>query len=432
MVSQARASVTKLRLNSLFLLAALSLAACRSASDDVPYWSIAHRAIPKIEAQMGLTFKTPPVIESRTSAEVGEFVMHQLSSPRATAQLEGQQSVYRILGLIPDTLDLQKLLQQLLEEQIVGYYDPATKVLYVVEGAREDLLEQTVVHELVHALQDQYVAIDSIQAGVDDSDRQVAAQAVLEGQAVFEQLRADKSTGAILKMPGGWDRVRDLIRDGQGSMPVFASAPRIVRESLLFPYLGGADFVRRFLNVRTPAELLTDLPVSTKQILNDSAYFGAVRDEPTPVTLPKPLTGTVHFTNTFGEFETRLILSQHVSDGAVARRASTGIDGDRYAVIRTFAGDALVWASVWDSAVDAADFLNVVTDALRKRYDLGRVAGESGNESRVFRVPERGSHAARNVAIHLTRVDGRPVVTVIDAPLRAGNVMDHTRITLSN
>ena len=29
-------------------------------------------------------------------------------------------------------------------------------------------------------------------------------------------------------------------------MPVFATAPMMIQESLLFPYLSGADFVQRF------------------------------------------------------------------------------------------------------------------------------------------------------------------------------------------
>ena len=192
-------------------------------------------------------------------------------------------------------MDLGALLQKLLEEQIVGYYDPATKVLYVVDGAPEALLKQTVSHELVHALQDQYIKVDSIQNATDDADRQVAAQAVLEGQAVYMQLRIDPSAGPMLKMPGGWDQIRDMIRDGSTGMPVFASAPKTVREGLLFPYLGGADFVRRFIIQRPEKELLTDLPVSTRQILDDSAYFTerARRTVPVAVTLPAPTTGTV-------------------------------------------------------------------------------------------------------------------------------------------
>ena len=291
-------------------------------SSDTPYADIVSKAIPKIEQQIGLNFKAPPKLQKRTKAEVREFLMKQLTDPKAKTLLAGQTALYRGLGLIPDTLDVGALLQRLLEEQIIGYYDPGTKVLYVVDGTSQLLLTQTITHELVHALQDQYVKIDSIQGNVDDSDRQSASQAVLEGQAVFVQLAIDPNAGPMLSMPGGWDRIRDVIKDGQTGMPVFSSAPRIIREGLLFPYIGGADFTRRFILKRKPAELLTDLPVSTRQILNDDAYFNTPRTTPSVVKLPTPRVGTVSYSNTLGEFETRLVLVQHIKDEVIAKRAA--------------------------------------------------------------------------------------------------------------
>ncbi len=241
------------RIAMMLLVASGALAsACgdKPAAGESPYADLVAKYVPLIEKEMGLPFKTPPKVEQRTREEVGAFVRKQLESERGREQVAGQEAAYKLLGMVPDTMQLGALLQRLLEEQIVGYYDPATKVLYVVDGAPDALLSQTVAHELVHALQDQYVKIDSIQARTDDGDRQVAAQAVLEGQAVFMQLRIDPNAGPMLKMPGGWDRIRESIRDGSVGMPVFASAPRAVREGLLFPYLGGADFVRRLINVR--------------------------------------------------------------------------------------------------------------------------------------------------------------------------------------
>lgn len=392
-------------------------------------------AVPRIEEQLGLTFKAPPKLENRSKAEVAKFVMGQLTSERGKRQIDGQAAVYRVLGLIPDTMDLGALLQRLLEEQIIGYYDPATKVLYVVEGAPKALLTQTVTHELVHALQDQYVRIDSIQGGTENADRQGAAQAILEGQAVFTQLLADPNTGPMLKMPGGWDRIRDAMRDAQTGMPVFANAPRAVREGLLFPYLGGADFVRRFTEKRPIKELLTDLPVSTKQILNDDAYFTddkAKRDVPSTITLPAPSSGTVVFSNTFGEFESRLILVQSLKDEVLARRGASGLAGDHYAVVRVAQGDALVWASVWDTSVDGADFLDLMADATRKRYEMGRQNWPAGSTSRRLEVPAGKTHGARTVTISLEQRDGRPVVLFMDLPAGVSpTLIDAARITIS-
>ncbi|WP_309670285.1 hypothetical protein [Gemmatimonas sp.] len=408
--------------------ACVSLAACgeKQAKGEGPYAELVAEFVPKIEKETGLPFKTPPKIESRTRDEVGKFVRQQLESERARKQLTGQESAYKLLGMLPDTMNLLGLLQKLLEEQIVGYYDPATKVLYVVAGAAPALLRQTVSHELVHALQDQYVKIDSVQAQVDNADRQAAAQAVLEGEAVFLQLRMDPNAGPMLKMPGGWDRIRDAMKDAQTGMPVFSAAPRAVREGLLFPYIGGADFVRRFIEKRPEKELLLDLPISTKQILNDAAYFTdskATRDLPVAVTLPAPRTGTVLYSNSFGEFETRLMLVQHLKDEALARRGAGGGDGDKFAVVRTADGDALIWATAWDSAVDAADFLDLMGDAARRRYELARIAFPGGATTRQYDVPAKGPRPARTVTLRLEQVNGQPVVIYMDTPAKIGTAL---------
>jgi hypothetical protein len=416
-------------------MALWSVVACgdpRPAGEG-PYAQIVADAVPRIEQQMGLKYKTPPNVQTRSRDEVAKFVMQQLTSERARKQIEGQQSAYRVLGLSPDTLDLAALLQRLLEEQVIGYYDPSTKVLYVVDGAPQALLQQTVTHELVHALQDQYVRIDSIQARTDDADAQGAAQAILEGQAVFIQLLADPNSGPVIRMPGGWDRIRDVIRDGQGGMPVFSSAPRAVREGLLFPYLGGADFVRRFSDRRPMKELLTDLPTSTRQILNDDAYFTddkAKRQVPTSLTLPAPSTGEVLYENTFGEFETRLVLDQHLKDEALAKRAAGGLDGDRYAVIRTPQGDAVVWASVWDTSVDAADFMDLMADAARRRYEMRRQEVPPGVTTRRLDVPAGKKHGARTVTLSVEQRQGRPVVVFMDTPAGMGALIDPARLTI--
>ena len=167
-----------------------------------------------------------------------------------TAQMRGsspaRELAYKRFGLLPDTLQLQKLLVNLLEEQIVGFYDPKTKVLYIVNGSTSEIVGITVTHELVHALQDQYISLDSVQKVEGDNDRQSAAQAVFEGQAVYEQIAVMLgNNNAAFNLPGGWDRVREMIRENQSAMPIFAAAPPLIQETLIFPYLSGAEFIRQ-------------------------------------------------------------------------------------------------------------------------------------------------------------------------------------------
>ncbi len=405
------------------ILVTVAAAGCRERAEyEGPYGRQVAEAIPLIERGVGLEFKRPPKVEARSKAQVREFVMAQITKPVAQREMAGQEAAYKRFGMIPDTLNLREYLVSLLEEQIVGYYDPSTEVLYVVEGSPGDVVGLTITHELVHALQDQYADLEAYQNVEGENDRQTAAQAVFEGQAVYEQMAAMLGGGNVaVNLPGGWDRVREMIRENQASMPIFGSAPLVIRETLLFPYLSGAEFIRAYKTRNPGGTPFGDMPTSTEQILHPSAYFGA-RDQPTRVTLG-PVRGAKRYENTLGEFETRLFLFEHTRDQNDAIRGATGWDGDRYALVDTPAGEALVWVTVWDSAVDAGEFRDVMDHAIEKK------TGSSGSaESENVRVY---SSAGRTVRLAATESGGRPLVIYTDAPAGVtGDLVDVRGIRL--
>jgi hypothetical protein len=344
-------------------------AGCRkNPAGDGPYASEVADAVPRIEKATGLKFKSSPRVELRSREQVRDFLVKQFDQSSPAAEMKGEEAAYKLLGMIPDSLDLRRFLLAVLTEQVVGYYDPATKVLYVVKGADDKLAAITITHELVHALQDQYVNLDSIEKATSDNDRLSAAQAVIEGQAQYEQLSImlGGSDNIALRI-GGRDRVREMIRENQSAMPVFATAPMVIQESLLFPYLSGADFVQRFESARGKANPLLTLPVSTEQILHTPAFFGSPPDVPSVVTLPVPRGVASVYANDLGEFGTRLFLYQQLGDQELAARAAAGWDGDRYVVVDGAGGRGIIWASVWDSSLEAAEFSDALTRATARR-----------------------------------------------------------------
>ena len=381
-------------------------------------------AVPQIEEATGLKFKTPPKMETRTRAQVREFLLQKFNETTPAEQLRGEEAAYKLFGLIPDSMDLRRFLLELLTEQIVGYYDPATKVLYVVADAPADLTGITITHELVHALQDQYVNLDSIQKLKGNSDQQGAAQAVLEGQATYEQMKIMLGTSNLAtRLEGGWDRVRDAIRESQSSMPVFASAPLAIQESLLFPYLSGAEFVRRFEQNRPGASILDSMPQSSEHILSEQAYFGVPRDMPTTINLGS---GSFVHEETMGEFGTRLFVYQHSRSQPDAVGAAHGWDGDRYRVVEAGEGTGLVWVTAWDSATDAAQFVDAVGQAIGKRYRTGApTAGRRGGRT----------YTGRERTVVLTPIErgGKNLVMYVDVPAGASTtLLDPARITIGN
>lgn len=389
-----------------------------------PYAKQVSEAVPAIENAVGLKFKKPPKVESRSKAQVREFVTRQITDPVAARQMTGMAAAYKRLGMIPDTLNLQKFLVDLLEEQIVGYYDPKTEVLYVVSDAPKETVGLTITHELVHALQDQYISLDSTQQIEGENDRQSAAQAVFEGQAVYEQVAAMLGGNNVaMNLPGGWDRVRDMIRDNQSSMPIFARSPTVIQETLIFPYLSGAEFVRNFKDRNPGKSVYDDMPVSTEQILHPTAFFGK-RDNPTTVTLP-PLNGVAAtYQNSLGEFETRLFLFQHLKDQNNAVQGAAGWDGDRYALFDTPRGQGIAWATVWDSQADASEFFDLMGKVVAKRY-------QATTDSTAGSLVRNYSAMGRSIQVSTAEVAGRPLVLYVDVPAGVStNVLDISKIAL--
>jgi hypothetical protein len=297
------------------------------APDRASYVEQAVALAPEVERATGLRFTTPPKVEVRSAEQVREFVRRALDEPGARAELEGVAAAYRHLGLLEPTADLREILVRVLGEQVVGYYDPRTKTLYLTQGADSAAVTVTLRHELVHALQDQHQNLDSLLRVRGQGDRSAGAQAALEGQATWAMFGP---AGLALQAPGGWDRVRQMIRENMEQTPALAAAPLIVRETLLFPYLSGAELARAVARTGHPDSLVRRLPASTEQVLHVERYIasdGTRPDAPLVVTLPAPRTGSLRAENTMGEFETRLVLFQHLADLGTAAQAAGGWGG---------------------------------------------------------------------------------------------------------
>ena len=404
--------------------------ACREKqSESEQYQSKAAQVIPQVEAGIGLKFKTPPVIEVRSKDEVREYLERQLKDSLAREQVVNQEVALKRFGLIPADMDLQKLLLDVLAEQVGGYYDPRTKVLYIVEGTPEEAVGLTVSHELIHALQDQYLNLDSVMRSVGDDDRTVAAQAAIEGQATYEGLRIAVGPEMADNLPGGWDRARQTIRDERARWPAFAAAPLVVQEMLLFPYLSGAEFARTYRANRPGTTPFNDMPQSSEQILHPPLYLN--RDVPTTVTLPAITGASVAHQNTVGEFTTRLFLFEHLRDQSAAISGAGGWDGDRYAVVRSARGEGLIWVSVWDTPVDAGDFYNLMDRTIDRRYGPSAARPYPGltrgiADGRAYTI------GGRSVGVATGQLSGRDVVVYVDLP--AGDnigMLDLSRIAIS-
>ncbi len=350
-------------------LACASLAFLASAcaepgpAGDPELRALVDSLLPVLETLSGLPATGPVNVATRSPQEVRRFIAARLDEDFPVAEVDGIRSAYAMLGLVPDTLDLRRLLADLYAEQIVGYYDPDSTTLYVIAGVPTDAVRPVLAHELVHALQDQHIDLDSLIARDRGNDRQLAAQAAIEGHAtlVMLALQAMEATGRAVdpgQLPDPTPQLRAGLDQAEG-FPVFRSAPRLLREALLFPYANGAGFVWRVWAARPAGErpaLAQFIPASTEQVLDPGAFLEAA-DPPTELRFESTGPWRVIYENTFGALETRLFFEIRGGDPAAAR----GWDGDRYRVLETpEGGRVLVWHSVWDDAESAVRFAAAV------------------------------------------------------------------------
>lgn len=355
---------------------------------------LAGEVIPRVERSVGISFRTPPTFAVRSRDQVRQYVVARLDEEYPPAAMQSIAVAYRLFGVIPDTLDLRELLLAVLAEQVVGYFDPDSATLYVVDGTDPVQVRLVLAHELVHALQGQYLALDSILSSQGENDRKMAAQAVLEGQATLASLTAMLDSSQVSQLGSFWRDLRENVREAQERMPVFAAAPLIVREGLLFPYLAGADFMRWFASATPDTQPYgRRMPRSTEQILHPDHYRGG--DEPTSLRFAptSAALGELVYEDDWGEFETRIVLQELTGSESLATAGALGWDGDRFAVFRATGAHALAWWSVWDTPVAAEKFAAMLERSWGKRSGPGR-----------------------RWSVERQALAGRPAVRLMDAP----------------
>jgi hypothetical protein len=366
----------KLTMIRLALALGITLGACRGApppGDEDQVTRLVDSLRPAVEKAAGLKFRFPPRSAVRSREQVRAYILAKLDQELPPEKARGLQATYRLLGLLPDSLDLRTLMLELFSEQVVGYYEPDSSMLFVVAKPERQMLVLTIAHELVHALQHQYIPLDSIMRQTGNSDRLLAAQSVLEGQATLAGMQVVVPEQNLYAMPEFWETYREQLRTQQATMPVFSKSPRILRESVIFPYLAGADFLRwwKGSELRDTVPFGHRMPVSSEQILHPYRYGQG--DRPLNVRFTSSESGIL-YEDVMGEFDLRVLAADLASSPStmdVISPIAVGWGGDRFRVYDTPKGAAMVWYLAWDDAQARFRFTSTTGARLESRRKLG-------------------------------------------------------------
>lgn len=343
-----------------------------------------------------LPFKTEVKRDVTPREKIRDYIAKELDEESTPEEQRAEELAMKTFGLLPQKLDLRETMLKLYTEEVGAFYDPKTDTMHLIlengPGRKPGLLEVllgrkagfnkdetkiTIAHELAHALADQHFDLDEIQAALkENEDRSLAFSALVEGEATLVMMGAsleDWTGEATVLLPAEqlgrtFTLMMPLLRFAGGAS--LRSAPPILSESMLFPYLRGLVFCTRLANDegwKGIDRAYARLPLSTEQILHPEKY-AAEPDLPMEIDLGalEPGEAWKELTrNVLGEFQIGVLLRAHKG-----RDAAAGWDGDRYAVFEGSDGAlGLIWFTTWDSEADAREFLRSIARYQVKRFE---------------------------------------------------------------
>jgi len=264
-------------------------------------------------------------------------LLDQLTTEKDREWFAKVTDLYRLLGHLRNDQDYLDIYKSFGGAAVLGVYSPVEKTLWIVheDGRDPDLeelsrpLEETLAHEIVHALQDYHFDLMAADDEFEDNfDITQAWSAVIEGDAVTHE---ELYSARFLALPGS-----QVILASAAQIPNVP--PSIIRE-MYFPYTTGADWVRTARDERGTAQIdtwLVEPPQGTAYILHPELLdSGFEPDIPELPDLSKALGKGFERTwsSTLGEFNLRNYL-QLYARASSATTAAAGWAGDRFDIYK--------------------------------------------------------------------------------------------------
>ena len=291
--------------------------------------------------------------------EMVERVERSLDTEVPPSVVSASGEILFALGTVPASYDYRRGLLSVMRSELLGFYEPREKTMFLGGDLRGQELDATLWHELVHALQDQHYDLGKLLVWSDDAgDWQGAVHALAEGDAtsaMVDGLFAEKGMHA----PDLPDSVLDL-QSALASGTVL-QVPPIVKRSVVAPYVDGLGFVnalRRRGGWAAVAAAWQRLPTSTEQILHLDKYDAQEGPEPLPA-LRAMASGpkNIVYSDVYGE-ETLRILFEEWMPSRAAREAASGWAGDRVTTFSDGAVTSVAWRVRYDNEAAALTALH--------------------------------------------------------------------------
>ena len=294
---------------------------------------------------------------------IREFVRKTLYEDMTREELVMLGRIESSFGVIPVGSDPERVLLDLLEDGVLGLYDPKSKTLLIGDFVPKSMLSMVVGHEIAHGLQDMHFDLKALQKPLRHrSDAESARRFLLEGEAQAAYL-------SWVSGEEGLDAFEDPVLDAMGNqnlewMGDVSPYPTLAR-SLQMPYADGTATVIRLARRKGWAAvtaLYDDMPTTTEQMLHLDKLLArepavGVHIEPTPIADRLGLSKIWH--DDLGEASLLCMLAE-VERATAARRAAAGWGGDAFVVFddpkKPLPAPVVIGLVTWDSERDAEEF----------------------------------------------------------------------------
>ncbi|MGH2718947.1 MAG: hypothetical protein ACRDJU_10240 [Actinomycetota bacterium] len=294
-----------------------------------------------VQEDRGLNFKHPVYVDFLTQAEYAATLNGPKPTAADQAQANDEAGLFRAVGLASGPLDLNGAGNQLLDVGTLGYYNPKTQRIGVQGTTMTVGLQVTIVHELTHALQDQYFNIGKVET-MTSSGAQTAYQTLYEGDAVRVE------DDYVASLPQAEQNEYEAESDSQdtNAQAGLTEVPQALQTLFGAPYVLGPELLEVLVARGQNASVDTAFnnpPVDEQQIFDPFDYLAG--DQPQSVGTPAAPKGAKQFDGgDFGALSWYVVLTQRVSP-TVALAAADAWAGDAF-VAYTQNGQACMQASI--------------------------------------------------------------------------------------
>ena len=363
---------------------------------------------------------------AQSRAEIERMIIKNLDTESTPQEMHATEVLLHVFGLAPKEFAYRPFLIKLLTEQVAGYYDPNAQQFYLADWIELEGQKPVMAHELTHALQDQHFNLKRFEKWPKgDSDAELAAHSLIEGDATLAM------TLYMAKHPLVALAFIKSLGNQEPASEQFKSAPRALRESLVFPYEAGSSWATQVYK-RGGWDLVSKafnkLPLSTEQIIHPDKYFDY--EAPVKITVPelKPLLGPGWKridADVNGEWGCYLMLDEYLNDAAESKKAAAGWGGDQYVLYEDAqAANAFVAeVTAWDTPGDAREFFDAYLKRTWKRYP----DAQAGEVASTTERGERHEWKAANVR-GMVELRGSRVVILEGIPAKANTTALLNRI----